>query len=191
MNTRICQNCGSPLSEVAKFCNRCGAPVGAEIESPAPVQPDDQVRAAINTHSSVQHINQVAPTQEAPGLQPDYRQGAPPSVVGEEERKHGGCLGTFLVLAMVANLAFGVITLIGADDLDGIYLISALLNFAGVVFAYAIWKWKKWGVYGYIGVIGVTSLINLASENFAAAAQGIVPILVLAGLVRSVWKHME
>jgi len=40
-------------------------------------------------------------------------------------------------------------------------------------------------------VIGITSLINLSTENYVAAAQGIVPILILIGLTRQVWDHLE
>lgn len=100
-------------------------------------------------------------------------------------------MSTFLILAMLANLGFGILTLIMADDFGELSLVSALMNFAGFGFAIAIWKWKKWGVYGYIGVIGITAFINLATGNYTAAAQGIIPIVLLSLLVRPVWGQME
>ncbi len=78
-----------------------------------------------------------------------------------------------------------------AGEFGEISLFSALLNFAGFGFAIAIWKWKKWGVYGYIGVIGITALITLAIGDYAGAARGIIPIVLLSLLVRPVWGQLE
>ena len=100
-------------------------------------------------------------------------------------------MSTFLILAMLANLVYGILTLFVADELGEFSLVSALMNFAGFGFAIAIWRWKKWGVYGYIGVIGITAFFYLVTGNYTAAAQGIIPIVLLSLLVRPVWGQME
>lgn len=182
MNKKYCHICGVELSETANFCNQCGAKV-IDLGGAAPID---------------QGVKQQEPKSSEP--KPDYNFGEPavdsqaPSTAQEnilEERKQGGCLSTFLILAMLANLGFGILTLIMADDFGELSLVSALMNFAGFGFAIAIWKWKKWGVYGYIGVIGITAFINLATGNYTAAAQGIIPIVLLSLLVRPVWGQME
>lgn len=182
MKKKYCHICGVVLSEKAKFCNQCGTKV-IDLGEGGP---------------TAQGVKQQEPKPME--KKPEYNFGQPavdlqtPSTSDEvttEERVHGGCLSAFLILAMLANLGFGILTLFMVDEFGELSLVSALFNFAGFGFAIAIWKWKKWGVYGYIGVIGITALINLAIGDYAGAARGIIPIALLSLLVRSVWDQME
>lgn len=182
MNVKYCQICGAELSETAKFCNQCGAKV-IDLREASPAE-KGVVPQAVKPEEKEPGYNFGEPADE------DKTTSTPDQALGEE-RNHGGCLSTFLILAMLANLGFGILTLLMADDLGELALVSALLNFAGFGFAIAVWKWKKWGVYGYIGVIGITALINLSTGYFAGAAQGIIPIVALSLLVRPVWGQMD
>ena len=48
-------------------------------------------------------------------------------------------------------------------------------SIASVVFALALWRWRRWGFYGFIGVAVIAFLNNLAV--------GVSPIHCLVGLI--------
>lgn len=182
MSTNYCQNCGATLSPSAKFCNRCGTPIASISEATTPAQ-------SINREGS--------PYQEEKSIydygheKKEYDNAQSVEFKGVEGRKQGGCLSAFLALALIGNVALGLLSLLNVGEVGELSIIAALLNFAGAGFAIAIWKWQKWGVYGYIAVIGITALINLATGYYTAAAQGIVPIVFLSLLIRPVWGQMD
>ena len=110
-------------------------------------------------------------------------------------RKRGGCLTAFLVLAIIANAIIGVWTLSLTSSARTAYqpafIFSGLLNLVGVVFAIAIYQWKRWGVYGYIVCIGISMLISLAIGDVISTLRGFIPIALLSALVRPIWDQLE
>ena len=110
-------------------------------------------------------------------------------------RKHSGCLTAFLALAIIGNALLAIITWAAMSGVSSSYqpviFLAGLLNLAGVGFAIAIYKWKKWGVYGYVACIGITILLNLVLGDLLSAARGLIPIGLLAYLIRPSWGQME
>jgi hypothetical protein len=120
---------------------------------------------------------------------------APNEQPAANARKHSGCLTAFLALALVGNALFALSTwalvFSAPSSMVPEVVILGLLYLAAVVFAIAIYKWKKWGVIGYVSVIGVSILISIGTGNIGSALAGFIPIALLAFLVRSSWKQME
>ena len=110
-------------------------------------------------------------------------------------RKHSGCLTAFLALAVVGNALLALVTWGTASGVPSsmqlLVVFSGLLNLAGVVFAIAIYKWKKWGVYGYVTILGIIMLLNLALGDIVSALRGAIPMILLLALIGSSWKQME
>jgi len=115
------------------------------------------------------------------------------------ERKRGGCLTTFLILMLIANPLTGLYYLLAGSTVRQslpnlpawAIPVLALLAFANLVFALAIWKWKKWGVYGFVGSAFVAFLVNLISIGILGSLFGLVGVAILAFLLRSVWNQMD
>lgn len=112
-----------------------------------------------------------------------------------EAPKRGGCLTAFLIVAMIGNVLLSLFQWLSVQNLyvsDKPHaFLGGTLNAVAVVFAIAVWKWKRWGVYGYIGTIGVSILLNLMVGQILFAVQGLVPIALLIGLLRPVWKDFH
>ena len=139
-------------------------------------------------------------------------------VRGEEmqhtEKKRGRFLAIWLILMPVVNsvtlyFALALFHLLGGDWIPGTteaqiltIVIIITLNISPSV---AVWKWKRWGVYGLAVMtvaVFITSILAL-SETIAPgrlvqtntlavlASVGLVEIIVLAILVRPIWKHLE
>ncbi len=110
-------------------------------------------------------------------------------------RKHSGCLCAFLSLAVVGNALSGLITWSMAtsvsSSMQGIVMLAGLLNIGGVIFAIAIYKWKKWGVYGYFATLGITMLLNFGFGDVASVARGFIPMGLLWYLIRASWNQMD
>ncbi len=121
--------------------------------------------------------------------------GLPIATSADEMPKRSGCLTAFLILAMIGNPILALLQWVAAgnlpSDLAPLAVIGGVLNVAGLVFAIGVWKWKKWGVYGYVGSMGLVILLNLTTGQVLPALQGLVPITLLIGLTRPVWKHFK
>ena len=117
------------------------------------------------------------------------------------EKKRGRFLAVWLILLPIVNSLITFISqwLLGLltgwpfftgevytwlPPNTGFWFNIAIVIILNIVFSRAAWKWKKWGVFG----LGVMSIAGSAASLFYV---GIVEVVVLAILVRPVWKHFE
>src|SRR5574341_1846669 len=71
-----------------------------------------------------------------------------------------------------------------------VYLLIGL-SFANLVFAIAVWRWKRWGMYGFVASALVILVINLQAGVGPHALLGLAGPLILAFLLRDAWPHMD
>ena len=88
---------------------------------------------------------------------------------------------------MVLNLA-GIFWLLVDSALDPII---CGLSVAHIVFAAALWNWKKWGAYGLGVCFGLTFLLGLAIVDLYTVASSVIPMVIMAFLVQPKWHFME
>ncbi len=107
-------------------------------------------------------------------------------------QKKWGCLGAFLALALVGNLALAGLTFTSAVQYQAPLLyLGGSLNLLSAVCAVFVWKRKKWAAYGYIaGVVGVI-LLNLSVGATTDAARGLLPLALFGIAVQPVWDQLE
>lgn len=113
-----------------------------------------------------------------------------------DTRKRGSCLTAFLLLAIVSNLLFTFVTYSRLvpevpSSLQPYTIVAAVLNLAAIIFAIAIFAWKKWGVYGYLAGVIITTIVNLYFGDTLSFIRGLVPIVLLIILVRPLWSQMD
>jgi hypothetical protein len=65
------------------------------------------------------------------------------------------------------------------------------LSFANLVFAIALWRWKRWGMYGLVASALVILVINLLGGVGPLALLGLVGPVILGFLLRDAWPHMD
>jgi hypothetical protein len=114
------------------------------------------------------------------------------------ERKRGGCLTAFLLLATVANPLVGVYYLAQGSALSRllpdiptwIFPLLGILSLANFGFIIAIWQWKKWGAYGFFTTAAIVFVINVLTIG-AGAFTGLIGVALLGLLLRPVWDAME
>jgi len=116
-----------------------------------------------------------------------------PITTADEMPKRSGCLTAFLILAMIGN---AILALFQWFSIQNLYVNDKPLAFLGgafnavaLVFAIAIWKWKRWGAYGYVGTMVASLLLSLTVGQTLLALQSLVPIALLIGLLQPVWKY--
>lgn len=91
-----------------------------------------------------------------------------------------GCLTAWLILMIVANsltaLSYLVLTLLGRKTVAPAWALVTLAVgcIANVVFAVALFRWKRWGFFGFLVTTILALVINLRI--------GIKPIFVGIGL---------
>ena len=115
------------------------------------------------------------------------------------ERRRGGCLTAWLMLMLILNPLVAIYYLVAGGTvrqaLPGLppWVLPVLTVFgiANFVFALAVWNWKKWGMYGFVGSSAVVFFINAATLGTGRAIIGLVGVIILAALVRPIWKQME
>ncbi len=88
------------------------------------------------------------------------------------------------ILQAVPKMSIGIIYSLG---------VGCLLN---VIFAVAILKYKKWGFWGYCGVGACAFAINLTTLGLVTALQGLIGLLILAGLLygngkNNTWQRLK
>lgn len=120
------------------------------------------------------------------------------TISGKTGRKRGGCLTAWLALAIIGNALLGLISFVSASSLDLAYqnnavllFVSGLLSLLSVVFAIAIYQWKKYGVYGYGACICLAAIISLAYGSATAFFQALIPLGFLIFLVRPLWDQFD
>lgn len=61
-----------------------------------------------------------------------------------------------------------------------------------VVFAAAIWNWKRWGLYGFYAMSVLAAAVNLyLGFNLVWVAIGLSGAAILFLLVRKKWEHFK
>jgi len=121
------------------------------------------------------------------------------------ERKRGRFLTVWLILLPIANTVISlwcwiVLFILGMQsavfgyDWGGIVTLAIIpiVPILNIVFSVAVWKWKRWGVFG-LGVMSIAAsfVSGWSVLFFYLAPVGLVGIIVLAILVRPIWKHFE
>ena len=121
----------------------------------------------------------------------------------QTEKKRGRFLAVWLVLVPIVNsvmlfLTFTLISLTyeSGQDMSALKVIaysSVIVIILNIVSSVAVWKWKRWGVYG----LGLMTLATAGVMNwpvplfFFFSFVQLVEIVVLAILVRPIWKHLK
>jgi uncharacterized membrane protein (UPF0136 family) len=109
-----------------------------------------------------------------------------------------GCLTTWLILIMVANLLLAIILSI-QDNVSGIeiatYFITAIVV---IVAAILLFKWKKIGFWIIVGITVLGIISSLIAGEFLDALRTIIPVGILWGVLQtkvkdgvSGWENME
>lgn len=122
-----------------------------------------------------------------------------------ERKERHGCLTIQLILMIVASLYSALINL-GAWVLPvpeflatkvwalPILAVSSLL---GVVFAIALFRWKKWGFWGFVAVASFNFILNLIlGLGIVASLPGLLGIALLYGVLHigatnAGWPQLE
>ena len=121
-----------------------------------------------------------------------------------EKHRHG-CLTAWLcTMAAMSVFAALVYSLAGGfllESLPGapawmIYALGALATL-NIVFAIALWNWKKWGVWGYCATSAAAFVINWAmGTGIGSSLMGLLgPVILFAALLigrqRKGWPQLE
>jgi small-conductance mechanosensitive channel len=113
------------------------------------------------------------------------------SMSGGKQRH--GCLTAWLILMIIVNALTAVVNLAAAGFIRErspgmpawampVLAVGAALN---VVFAIALFLWKKWGFYGVVVMTVIAFVVNVASGiNIALAVFGLVGVGVLYGVLQ-------
>jgi hypothetical protein len=118
-------------------------------------------------------------------------------------KERHGCLTAWLVLMIIVNaltaLSYLVLTLLVRKTVAPAWalLVLAVACIANVVFAVALFRWKKWGFLGFLGTTIVALVINLRiGIKPAFAIVGLFGIAILYGVLqiggeRKGWNLLE
>ena len=116
-----------------------------------------------------------------------------------------GCVTAWLVLMIVANSLTAVVNLASEEairktlpDMPS-WALPVLASCAAlnVVFAIALFAWKKWGFYGFVGTSIVALIVNLRSGvGIIPALFGLLGVVILyavlqIGGARKAWPQLE
>jgi len=115
-------------------------------------------------------------------------QSPPPSLPTAQAPQRHGCLITWLVFMIIANIATAVITPASIEGMKraglhpspvgiGIIVICALAN---VAFAIALFRWYRWGFYSFLVTSAIALIVNLSMGlGIAQCLFGLVGIALL------------
>ena len=126
---------------------------------------------------------------------------ASPAVQPERPESRGGCLTVFLVFGLIANTfssIFYIKSLI-EGSMSGLpmppqWAVVALCvgGAINIVSCLAVWQWRRWGVYTFFGTAAVAFGVNVAiGIPPFSIAMGLLGVVVLAFLIRPVWRYMR
>ncbi len=202
-NPRRCPNCSMLiLDETASICPRCGrhfdaAPPSAST-GPASVQPKPPASTGwLVTCPKCHHDNpasnvecsECGATLIGVGLMP-FKASDPLPAAALADRERGGCLSAWLILVMVANLA-GVAMALEAAPRFSVGYFLALLSIVNIIFAFAMWNWKKWGAVGFGMSMIVVFFLGASSGSIMDILSALIPGFLLLTLVGPKWNLME
>ena len=114
-----------------------------------------------------------------------------------ESKKRGFWLTAFLVLMLVANPFTAFTYFSNPEAIIKVYpsLSEGLLYFMGilavlnVVFAIAIWTWKKVGIYGIYASMALAFLINLyIGIGIVGSLTGLIGVVIIYFTTKNRWQ---
>jgi hypothetical protein len=125
--------------------------------------------------------------------------------VAETKQRHG-CLAAWLVLMIIANSLTALVYLIAGGKIKSIlpnaptWALATLVvtSVCNVVFAVALFQWKKWGFFGFVGTTGIVFVVNLLVFHVHAgfALLGLLGVAILfvtlqVGEEKKGWTQLE
>ncbi len=124
--------------------------------------------------------------------------------ITSHEKRHG-CLTTWLILMIVANAATAISTPLMYDSIKRVApnaspATMALISIAGVanvIFAIALFRWKKWGFLGFVATSVIALITNLfigvgiAQSVFGLVGIGILYWVLNMGGSNKAWTRLQ
>ncbi len=71
------------------------------------------------------------------------------------------------------------------------FFLGLSFSLGAIVFAVALWNWKKWGVYGLATIMVASFFIGIVLVDLFLVMNSIVPALILVFLVAPKWHQMD
>jgi len=111
-----------------------------------------------------------------------------------EAKQREGCLTAWLILMMIANSVTALLFVLFRERIKvhspnvPAWIVPTLVvaSAANVVFAVALFRWKKWGFWGLLGTGILVFVINLMIGTSALQSiLGLFAILILYGLLQA------
>ena len=116
-----------------------------------------------------------------------------------------GCFTTWLVLMLIANavtaistpLMFSAMKQVAPNVSTGAVAVIVIAGIANIVFAIALFKWKRWGFYGFIASAIVALITNLSiGLGIGQSVVGLIGIPLLywvmnMGGPNKAWPHLK
>ena len=129
----------------------------------------------------------------------------PPPLPTEQPPQRHGCFTAWLVLMLIANTAtaistplmFSAIKQTAPNFSAGALAIIVIAAIANVVFAVALFKWKRWGFYGFITTAIIALITNLSiGLGVGQSIIGLIGIPLLywvmnMGGPNKAWPHVK
>ena len=122
------------------------------------------------------------------------------------EKKRGRRLTAFLMLLLIGNLLAVPLWFYSCIS-EGMLLdftpwiltlvMIATISISNVIFIIAILKWKSWGVFGFGTATVLAALVysvncpRVSPAEIIYLSLSLLAIIILAILLRPVWKYME
>ncbi len=118
-------------------------------------------------------------------------------------RKRHGCLTVWLFLIIIANLlaiivlATGMMSATEQLELPVWYVpVVILLSVIEIVFAVALFRWKKWGFWGFAVFTAASVIISAVNGDFYSVISGVISLAILYGVLNiggenRAWPQLE
>jgi hypothetical protein len=120
------------------------------------------------------------------------------------EKQRHGCLTAWLVLVIVANTLTALAYVLGQSAVAAnlpagrgwVVPVLAVFAAANVIFAIALFQWRRWGFYGIVASSVVALVVNLLVGGGPFVITGLLGPLVLYGVLqiggaRKGWDQLE
>lgn len=112
--------------------------------------------------------------------------------IQNEKRRHG-CFVTYLVLIILANSGTALLYLLASDLIREtqpnmpdwafpVFIANSVLN---LLWAIALFRWKKWGFWGFVVSAVISISVNLSINlSILSALGGLVGVAALFGVLQ-------
>ena len=124
--------------------------------------------------------------------------------MAEPKQRHG-CLLAFLILLVVVNSTIAGVYLLGSHIIQQsvpqaplwTIITLGLVSVLNVIFAIAIFNWKKWGFWGFIMTSLIALYVNLTiGIGIGNSLVGLLGVAILYGVLQigkqnKGWKQLE